>query len=182
MSDLLEVAKLGRTVGLKGALKLHNLSDFEAQFKKGAKFITKSSTLKNSAELVIKSYEPSKSLVIFEGFESIELANTLVNSVLLRSIEDTRKFCKLGKDEYFYFDIIGSKICENSRILGLVKDICEVGAGFLFCVETDEQILANEPKLPKEFFIPYNDHFVLSVDIKAKEIITQNSYAILENS
>ena len=31
--DMLEVAKLGKVVGLKGALRLHNLSDFLAQFK-----------------------------------------------------------------------------------------------------------------------------------------------------
>ena len=36
--DMLEVAKLGKVVGLKGALRLHNLSDFLAQFKAGAVF------------------------------------------------------------------------------------------------------------------------------------------------
>ena len=41
MNELLSVAKLGRVVGLKGALKLHNLSDFKEQFKKGACFLVK---------------------------------------------------------------------------------------------------------------------------------------------
>ena len=36
--DMLEVALLGKTIGLKGAIKLHNRSDFPSQFKKGAKF------------------------------------------------------------------------------------------------------------------------------------------------
>ena len=174
-SDLLEVAKLGRTVGLKGALKLHNLSDFENQFKKGAKFSTK-----NGIELVIKSYEKAQKLVIFEGFESIEKASELVNFVLLRSIEDTRKFCKLEKDEYFYFDIIGCEICENDEILGLVGDIMESGAGFLLCVKTSDELIKSG--LTSEFFVPYNDHFVLNVDIKNKKITTQNALAILENS
>ena len=39
--DMLEVAKLGKVVGLKGALRLHNLSDFLAQFKAGAVFKSK---------------------------------------------------------------------------------------------------------------------------------------------
>lgn len=174
-SDLLEVAKLGRTVGLKGALKLHNLSDFESQFKKGAKFFTK-----DGSELVIKSYEKIQKLVIFEDFESIEKASELVNLVLLRSIEDTRKFCKLEKGEFFYFDIIGCKICENDEILGFVSDIIQSGAGFLFCINTQDHLI--QKGLAKEFFVPYNDHFVLNVDIKNKKISTQNALAILENS
>ena len=68
-SDLVEVCILGKTVGLKGALKLHNRSDFIEQYKKGAKFYDKFGNL-----LSIKSYEPSNSLVIFDGFESIEAA------------------------------------------------------------------------------------------------------------
>lgn len=37
-NDLVQVAKLGKSVGLKGYVKLHNLSDFYEQFKIGAKF------------------------------------------------------------------------------------------------------------------------------------------------
>lgn len=178
-NDLLEVAKLGRTVGLKGALKLYNLSDFATQFKAGAKFC-----LKDGRELEIKSFEPSSSLVIFKGFESVESAGELVNFLLYRSVEDTRKYCKLSKNEYFYFDIIGCEVFENAEqgelCLGRVGDIMEVGSGFLLELETDEKLVSQG--LAAKFFIPYNDHFTLSVDIKAKKIIAQNSLAILENS
>nr|WP_321432446.1 ribosome maturation factor RimM [uncultured Campylobacter sp.] len=179
--DMLEVAKLGKVVGLKGALRLHNLSDFLAQFKAGAVFKYRGDQDKHRGEqeLKIKSFEPSRSLVIFEGFESPELAKNLVNNILYRSIDDTRKHCKLGKDEYFYFDIIGCEVSEEARILGVVKDILEVGAGFLFCVKTSPSL---QDDFAKEFFIPYNDYFILSVDIKNKKITTQNAFGILENS
>lgn len=172
--DMLEVAKLGKVVGLKGALRLHNLSDFLAQFKAGAVFKSK-----NGEELKIKSFEPSRSLVIFECYESPELAKNLVNNILYRSIDDTRKHCKLSKDEYFYFDIIGCEVYESQRILGKVSDILEVGAGFLFCVETSPDLKGN---FTKEFFIPYNDYFILGIDVKEKKITTQNAFGILENS
>ena len=58
--DMLEVAKLGKVVGLKGALRLHNLSDFLAQLKGGAVF-----KYRGGQELKIKNFEPSRSLVIF---------------------------------------------------------------------------------------------------------------------
>ena len=97
MNELLSVAKLGRVVGLKGALKLHNLSDFKEQFKKGACFLacfdgafskTDDASLK---ELCIKSFDSKTNLVIFEGYESKELAANLVNITLKRSLDDTRK-------------------------------------------------------------------------------------------
>lgn len=172
--SMLEVAKLGRTVGLKGALRLHNLSDFPAQFKKGAVFYDN-----KGKKFSIKSFEPSASLVIFENFENVESAKELVNTVLLRSVEDTRKFCRLSKDEFFYFDIIGLEVFENDQKLGIVCDILENGAGFLLLLQTDEKLLENHVK---EFFIPYNDHFIILVDLKNKKIITQNALAILENS
>ena len=53
--DMLEVAKLGKVVGLKGALRLHNLSDFLAQFKAGAVFKSK-----DGQELKVKRFEPSR--------------------------------------------------------------------------------------------------------------------------
>lgn len=171
---MLEVAKLGRTVGLKGALRLHNLSDFLTQFKKGAVFYDN-----KGRKFTIKSFDSSASLVVFEGFESLESAKELVNTTLLRSIEETRKFCKLKKGEFFYFDIIGLEVFENGQRLGVVEDILENGAGVLLFLRTDEALLAD---YVKEFFIPYNDHFIVSVDLDSKKIISQNALAILENS
>lgn len=174
-SDLVEVCILGKTVGLKGALKLHNRSNFIEQYKKGAKFYDKFGNL-----FSIKSYEPSNSLVIFDGYESIEEAKGLVNKVLYRTLEDTKKSCKLKKDEYFYFDIIDSMVYEDGTLLGKINDILEVGAGFLFSIETDQDLVKNN--LSKQFYIPYQDNFIIKVDISNKRIDVKNSMNILLNS
>ena len=141
MNNLLAVAKLGRVVGLKGALKLHNTSDFIEQFKKGAKFSVEFSsafkTCNNEiSELSIKSFDSKTNLVIFENYESPELASKLVNAILKRSLEDTRKYCKLKQGEFFYFDIIGCSVSENNQNLGIIEDIMQVGGGFLFLLKT----------------------------------------------
>lgn len=185
MNNLLAVAKLGRVVGLKGALKLHNTSDFIEQFKKGAKFSVEFSsafkTCNNEiSELSIKSFDSKTNLVIFENYESPELASKLVNAILKRSLEDTRKYCKLKQGEFFYFDIIGCSVSENNQNLGIIEDIMQVGGGFLFLLKTDENLL--NQGLAKEFYIPYNDNFILDIDIKAKQIKAQNSLEILKNS
>ncbi|MBF7049289.1 16S rRNA processing protein RimM, partial [Campylobacter volucris] len=68
-NDLVQVAKLGKSVGLKGYLKLHNLSDFFEQFKRGAKFFDI-----NQKIYTIKDFDQNKSLVLFENYENLDLA------------------------------------------------------------------------------------------------------------
>ncbi|MGG7047718.1 MULTISPECIES: ribosome maturation factor RimM [unclassified Campylobacter] len=174
-SDILEVAQLGKSVGLKGYVKLHNRSDFPEQFKKGAKFFDKSGT-----QLVIKHYNKVRGEVLFEDFESVELAKELTNRMLYTTIEQTRKDCKLKKDEYFYFDIIGLKVVENNEILGVVDDIEQVSKDSLLLVKTDEKLTQNG--FAKSFYLPYIDNFVKSIDLQSKEILAINAKALLESS
>ena len=63
MSELIEVALLGKIVGLKGFVRLHNKGDFPNQFKKDAIFCDK-----NGKELVVKSYNRANDTISFYGF------------------------------------------------------------------------------------------------------------------
>lgn len=191
-------------------MRLHNLSDFPEQFKRGASFFDES-----GRELVIKEY--SGDSVLFEGFESLESAKNLVNLSLFQSKEQSRKACKLGKDEFFYFDIIGLKVLENGVQLGIVKDIIEVGAHHLLLIATDEKLVATSTNAPaiakkfvatadkptkadkklatrskvdekptaqgaaKEFYLPYVDFYVAKVDLASGQIHAQNALTLLES-
>ncbi|MDA3046037.1 ribosome maturation factor RimM [Campylobacter sp. JMF_01 NE2] len=173
--NLLEVAKLGKTVGLKGALRLHDKSDFPKQFKKGAKFYLQDGTV-----LEISAFLQSNSTVKFVGFESIELAQNLVNKTLYQTIENTRKNCPLKKGEFFYFDILGLSVCEDGEILGEVSDIMESGSAYLFEVKTASELV--NLGLASTFFVPYLDNFVVQISLDERKILTKNAKAILENS
>lgn len=63
------VAKLGKTVGLQGHLRLFIDSDFPEQFKKGATFTT-------NRNLILKVIECNlnKDLIKFENYEDVDLA------------------------------------------------------------------------------------------------------------
>ncbi|PPB69154.1 ribosome maturation factor RimM [Campylobacter hyointestinalis] len=174
-SDFVEVCVLGKTVGLKGAMKLHNRSDFPEQFKKDAKFYDK-----KGKEFIIKSFDKTNSLVVFQNYEDIELAKSLVNTVLYRTIEDTKHFCKLKQDEFFYFDIIGCFVYEDDNLLGEILDIIEVGSGFLFSIQTAANLVSKG--LSTQFYIPYLDNFIIDVNIDLKKIQVKNSIQILYNS
>lgn len=174
-SDLLEVALLGKSVGLKGFVKLYDKSDFPKQFKKDAKFIDK-----DGNELVVKSFNSANSSILFYDFEDVNLAKTLTNRTIYTTKEITRKTCKLKKDEFFYFDILGCQVCENEQILGVVEDIQDGGANNLFYLKTDQTLV--KKGLADNFYIPYIDAYVEKIDIQNKIIYTRNALLILENS
>ncbi len=156
---LVLVAKLGRTVGVQGFVRLHNLSDFPEQFECGASFFDK-----NSRVLKIKARNAQS--VLFEGFESLESAKTLVNLELFQSVEKSRASCKLGEGEFFYFDIIGLEVFENGLLLGVVKDILPAGNDLLL-IKSDESLV--KKGFVSEFYLPYVDFYVKSVELGAKD-------------
>ncbi len=172
--DRIEIAKIGKTVGLKGELKLHLLTDFPNQFKKNLKFST------DIGELEIEYYNNQRDVVKFKNYNSIEEAQKLINQRVFTNIEDTKKNCKLNKNEYFWFDILESKIVEDDKILGTIKDIERIGVSDYFIISTDESLV--KQNLPKRFLLPYIDRYVLSVDIESKTIKVTGGFEILENS
>lgn len=168
---LVLVAKLGRTVGVQGFVRLHNLSDFPEQFECGASFFDK-----NSRVLKIKARNAQS--VLFEDFESLESAKTLVNLELFQSVEKSRTSCKLNEGEFFYFDIIGLEVFENGLLLGVVKDILPAGNDLLL-IKSDENIV--KKGFASEFYLPYVDFYVKSVELQNKQIHAQNALMLLES-
>ena len=175
MSELVEVALLGKTVGLKGFVRLHNRGDFPNQFKKNAILYDG-----DGKELVVKNHNSANDTIVFCGFEDVDSAKTLTNKTIYTTKEETRKNCKLKKGEFFYFDVIGCEIYENNQRLGEVEDIDEVGANHLLLIKTDGNLIAKG--LEKSFYIPYIDVYVEKVDVENKKIYTKNAILILENS
>jgi len=169
------VAKLGKTVGLKGQQKLHIDSDFPEQFKKNAKFITD-----KKQELIIESYNDVNNVVKFIGIDTIEDAKKLTNKQLFTSVEDTKELCQLQEKQYFWFDIMNCLIIEDDLVLGKVVDIQRMPLSDYLLIDTAKELV--EKKLSTQFLIPYIDDYILNVDINNKKIVTKNSYLILENS
>lgn len=112
------VAKLGKTVGLQGHLRLFIDSDFPEQFKKGATFTTN-----RNLQLKVSEYNASREVVKFEGYEDVDLAKVLTNQELYSTIEQTKQYCKLAKNEFFWFDLISCTVFENDLKLGIVKEV-----------------------------------------------------------
>lgn len=170
------VAKLGKTVGLKGHLKLHMDSDFPNQFKKGATFTTN-----RNLTLKVQEYNSSREVIKFEGYDDIDISKKLTNQELYSTIEETKDSCNLQKNEYFWFDIIDSKIIEDGKELGIVKDIHRYPITDYLEVITNDELI--KEGLPNTFLVPYLvDDYILEVNVENKIITTKGCFEILENS
>lgn len=174
--SLIEVAQLGRLVGLKGELKLHLHCDFPEQFKKGKTFQTS-----KGETLEVLSFNKVRELISFVGYETRENAQKLVNTILLTTPENSLKDCALNEGEFFWFDMIDARVVDdNELLLGEVEEIERIVTTDYLVVKTDEVLL--KKGLPKQFYIPYIDRYILSFDKIKKEIRTRDGLGILENS
>lgn len=173
--DMMHIATLGKAVGLKGEMKFHIQSDFPEQFVKGASFyINKNETIK------IGTINLDKGLVKIEGCDNPENAKKLTNSKLFTTVDKTREAVKLGEDQYFWFDIIGCTLYENSKLLGKIVEVERIAITDYLLVETDEK-LVNEGFV-KSFLVPYHKNFIVNVAIDTKVIEAIGAFDILEAS
>ena len=176
MNNKVYVAKLGKAVGLKGHLRLFIDSDFPEQFKKGSTFLTN-----KNFQLTISEYLKDRDLVSFQGFSDMESAKKLTNTELYTTIEQTKEFCKLKGNEFFWFDLISCEVYEDNLKLGVVSDVHRFPLNDYLEVKTDSQLV--EKGLPKIFLIPHIfETFIQRVDIENKKIFAINAFDILENS
>jgi 16S rRNA processing protein RimM len=170
-SDKIEIAKIGKSYGIKGWQKLHLLTDFPSQFKPGATFESDKITL------TIEDVDLDRGLVKFKGVNTPEEAKLLTNRKLYSTIEKTREDIKLNKDEYFWFDIIGCKVYEDGKRLGKVKSIERADVDYLL-IFTDDKLV--KEGYPKRFMIDFKRH-VKDVDVENKKIEAQGAIDILES-
>lgn len=174
-SSLLHVATIGRTVALKGDMKLNLFTDFPEQFAKNATF-----TLENGSTITLASYNPDRELVHVVGYDTPEAAKTLTNAKLFTTYEATRERCPLKEGEFFWFDLIGLNVFEGDLPLGILEEIERIGPQDYLLVKTDRTLVAKG--LPETFLIPYINRFVLKTDLETKKIMVEGGLDLLEAS
>ncbi len=172
---LIQVAKIGRLVGLRGELKLNIHCDFPEQFCPNAIF----STDKNF-KLEILSFNPNKKTIAFKGYSSREDAAKLVNLNLFTTKEETQKVCDLKEGEFFWFEIIGSTLKDKDEVLGTVEEINRIAADDYLIIKTDENLV--KKGFSKLFYVPYIDRYIIDFNKEDKIVNSKDTLGILENS
>ena len=172
---LLQVAILGKTVGIKGDMKLHIQSDFPEQFVKGSSFYI------NKKEMVtLSDVNLERGVVKINNIDNPEDAKKFTNVKLYASLEQTRQNCKLDEGEYFWFDLEECGVYEDDRLLGRVKELQRLNATNYLLITTDEAL--QKEGYAKTFLVPFIPPFKKSVDIENKRIELEGAFDILEAS
>ena len=173
--QLLHIATIGKTVGIKGDMKFHDKSDFPEQFKIGSTFL-----INKKDTITLTDVNHERGLVKINNLSNPQDCKKFTNAKLFTTYEQTRKDCHLDKGENFWFDIENCEVYENDILLGIVNEVERFAVHDYLSVQTDEALVNNG--LPKSFLIPYIVPFKVSIDIKKKIIIVNGAMDILKAS
>jgi 16S rRNA processing protein RimM len=174
-TDAFLIAQIGRTVGLRGDVKLHLHTDFPEQFTPGAVFQTG-----KGATLTVAAYNPVRGVIRFVGYDTVESAKKLTNTRLYATLEQTKETIELAEGEHFWFEIIGCRIVEEGEVLGVVEEIDRMLDVDYLSIVTDAARVAEG--LPKSFLLPYIPRYILHADVENKRIETTGARDVLEAS
>ncbi len=160
--DLVSIAKLLRTRGLRGELVAEMLTDFPNRFD-GLKNVIAIFPNGKHENLEIEKFWFQKDRIIlkFKGFDTIEKAEALKNVEVCVAESDA---VELGDDEFFDWEIEGCVVetIEGEKI-GTVREIMRTSGceNLVVISATDEN---------KDFLIPFVAAICVEMDIENKLI------------
>jgi 16S rRNA processing protein RimM len=174
-NDLIHIATIGKTVGIKGDMKFHIKCDFPEQFKSGATFLTN-----KKDTITLSEVNHDRGIIKIAGIHTVEDAKKFTNANLYSTYEDTKKNCHLDEGQFFWFDIVGCTVVEDGKLLGIVEEVERISISDYLSVKTADNLV--QSGLSKSFLIPYHKPFIVNTDIDKKIITVSGAVDILEAS
>jgi len=169
MEDLVAIAKLVRVRGLRGELVADILTEFLERFSNLENVIAVLPGGKR-ADLKIEDFWFQKNRIVFKfaGFDSIERAETLVNSEICIPESEA---VELDEGEFFDWELQDCSVetLEGEKI-GIVRQIMRTGG-------TEILVVAGEHK---DYLIPFAETICTDVDIENKLIRLDAPEGLLE--
>jgi len=153
---MLLVARVSKTHGLAGELKIWPLCDSAVYLAQFHEYTIKGKTYK-----VISSREHKKMLLVkLEGVTSIECAMSLINNDVYVNEESAR--AALPEGRHYIKDLIGCEVITGAgELIGTLCDVLNLPAQDVYVIDTPRGTA----------MIPVVDEFVKSVDTTAKKIV-----------
>ena len=157
--DLVTVARIGKTHGVKGFVRINSLSGEYDHFFEMSEGVAVGK-LGKQKRLEIETVKPfgDQVLIKFRGYDNPEDARTLSGSEFR---VDRRHASPLREDEYYISDLIGCELVSDGKKLASVIGVAETGQADLLEVKTVEGAFR---------YVPLKDEYVGSVDTGARRI------------
>ena len=169
MEDLVAVAKITKTRGLKGEVVCDILTDFPERFDDLVDVIAVMPDGKRR-ELKIERHFFQNGRVVFgfAGFDSIELGETLRGAEICVPETDA---IELEEDEFFDWQLAGCAVeTIDGMSIGDVTELMRTGGTELLVVKGDT----------KEYLIPFAEAICIEVDIEKRLIRVDPPDGLLE--
>lgn len=167
--ELVSIARIAKTRGLKGEVVADLLTDFPERFE-GLQGVTAKFPDGTLRELAIERYFFQKGRIVikFSGVDSIESGEELRNADICVSEAEA---VELQSDEFFDWQLEGCKVVTIAdEPVGQVRELMRTGGTELLVVDGDD----------KEYLIPFAESICLDVDIENKLIRIDPPEGLLE--
>lgn len=169
MEELVAVAKIVRTRGLRGEVIADVLTDFPERFDE-LEDVTGLLPSGERAKLKIENFWFQKDRIVlkFAGYDSVESAETLRNTEICVADSDV---VELGEGEYFEWELAGCAVetIEGEKV-GIVEHLLRTGGTEVLVIRGDD----------KEYLIPFAETICVDVDIENKLIRIDPPEGLLE--
>lgn len=160
-SSLVPIGKVGKTHGVRGAVKIHPYGDTLEELEAGEKLLAVSPDGKAKLELTLAGVRPQQRVCIceFDEINDMDRAQSLVGSELFVPQD---RLAILPEGEYYHFQLIGLEVItpEGDR-LGIVRAILETGSNDVYVVDSDG----------KELLIPAIEDVIREIDLPNRRIV-----------
>ncbi len=154
------IGKIINTHGIKGEVKVKQISDFSERFDLGSTVYVINEQ-GESVPLLIDGCRTQQDLLLlhFKGYDTIESVEVLKGNNLM--IEEAQ-LTELAEHEYYYYEIIGCMVYTmEGEEIGKIESILSPGANDVWVVQTRED---------KEILIPYIENVVKNIDVQNKRV------------
>ena len=169
MKDLVAIARLVKSRGLRGEISADILTDFPERFDNLKRVFAVCADGKTS-ELEIEKFWFQKDRIVlkFKDFDTIETVETLRGCEIC--VPETEAV-ELEEDEFFDWELEGCAVetLEGAH-LGVVRELMRTGGTEILVVKSDE----------KEYLIPFAEKICPEVDIENKLIKVDAPEGLLE--
>ncbi|MBN2220315.1 MAG: 16S rRNA processing protein RimM [Kosmotogaceae bacterium] len=169
LEEMVPIGRIVKPHGLRGEMKAKVALEDETAFKEfqevllydektGSRFVT----------LIDGARKANKGWILhFEGIDSMGQAERLVG---FHMYVEERILPELKEGEYYYFQILGSRVFDEHRsLIGTVKDIIETGANDVMVVVREEKDLT-----VREELIPIIRDYILELNVEDKTIVARS--------
>jgi len=157
--ELVKIAVIVNTKGLKGVLKIKSFTDFkEERYKTGNTLYI---SFKGEYKVVtVNSFQISKPTdnIGFKEFDDINQVEKYKGSEIFISKDQIHK---LEIDEFYFDELIGMEVYSKEELLGKCIDIREYPQGEILVIKTNK----------KDLLIPFRKEFIEEVNVEENKIM-----------